>query len=317
MMRDFIHLGLCLLAFVATTARAELRFGIEPRGSAEETRAAFTRLADYLSRELNEPVRLVIADDFTDYGRKLQNREFDITFAAPATILYSMELKGPELAAVALDRDSGATLKGVFLVPKDSPIESLAQLKGKKIAYVAKSSQGYIVQSHTLRQAGLDPAKDVEAQFTQKLDRAVAAVLDGKADAAGVGDVVFGKLKGKMDLSSLRLLSTSPATPNWVVVSLHAGKTTTLKRALLKLAPGSAPAKSVMGEKNFVGFQDIDVAELDLLKTAVRAAKDSNRPQRTPAGASRRAGTLVAASVAPGYATEKNGRPLVCHVRLL
>jgi phosphonate transport system substrate-binding protein len=273
-MRNAIYLGLCLLAFTVSAARAELRFGIEPRGSAEETRSAFTPLAEYLARELDEPVRLVIADDFTDYGRRLQNREFDIAFAAPATILYSMELKGPELAAVALDRDSGATLKGVFLVPKDSPIESLAQLKGKTIAYVAKSSQGYIVQSHTLRQAGLDPVKDVEAQFTQKLDRAVAAVLDGKADAAGVGDVVFGKLKGKMDLSSLRVLSTSPATPNWVVVSLRAGMATKLKRALLKLAPGSALAKSVMGEKYFVGFQDLDVAELGLLRAAVRAVRE-------------------------------------------
>lgn len=273
-MRNLLHLGLWLLAIAASSAHAELRFGIEPRGSAEETRSAFTPLAEYLSRELDEPVRLVIADDFTDYGRKLQNREFDITFAAPATILYSMELTGPELAAVALDRDSGASLKGVFLVPKDSPIESLAQLKGKKIAYVAKSSQGYIVQSYTLRQAGVDPAKDIQAQFTQKLDRAVAVVLEGNADAAGVGDVVFSKLKGKMDLSSLRILSTSPATPNWVVVSLHPDKTPKIARALLKLKPGSATAKTVMGEKNFVGFQNLDIGALDFLKAAVRAAKD-------------------------------------------
>ena len=273
-MRNLIRFGLWLLVFAVPAAHAELRFGIEPRGSAEETRSAFAPLAEYLSRELDEPVRLVIAADFTDYGRKLQNREFDITFAAPATILYSMEIKGPELAAVALDRDSGATLKGVFLVPKESPIESLAQLKGKKIAYVAKSSQGYIVQSYTLRQAGVDPLKEVQAQFTQKLDRAVAAVLEGQADAAGVGDVVFSKLKGKMDLSSLRVLSTSPATPNWVVVSLRADKTADVARALHKLEKDSAPAKAVLGEKNFVGFQNIDVGELDFLKAAVRAVKN-------------------------------------------
>lgn len=269
-----IHLGMWLLAFAVPAAHAELRLGIEPRGSAEETRSAFAPLAEYLARELGEPVRLVIADDFTDYGRKLQAREFDLIFAAPATILYSMDIEGPELAAVALDRDSGTALKGVFLVPKDSPIESLTQLKGKRIAYVAKSSQGYIVQSHTLRQAGLDPVKDVEAQFTQKLDRAVAAVLDGKADAAGVGDVVFNKLKGKMDLASLRVLSTSPATPNWVMVNLRVGKTAELKRALLKLEPGSALARPVMGDKGFVGFQDIGIGELEFLKTAVRTAKD-------------------------------------------
>lgn len=265
---------LALLFSVSVNAWAELRFGIEPRGSSEETRQAFTPLAEYLVRELNEPVQLVIADDFTDYSRKLQNREFDITFAAPATILYSMDLTGRELAAVALDRDSGASLKGVFLVPKDSPIESLVQLKGKRVAYVAKSSQGYIVQSYTLREAGINPVNDIQAHFTQKLDRAVATVLEGKAEAAGVGDVVFSKLRGKMDLSLLRVLSTSPATPNWVIVSLHPDRTPKIARALLKLEKDSALAKSVLGQKNFIGFEHINVSELDFLRAAVHAAKN-------------------------------------------
>lgn len=272
-MKKFYVLTIVAL-LMSVNAWAELRFGIEPRGSAAETRLAFTPLAEYLTRELGEPVKLMIADDFTDYGRQLQNRAYDLTFAAPATILYNMDIQDPELVAVTLDRDSGATLKGVFLVPKDSPIQSLAQLKGKRIAYVAKSSQGYIVQSYTLRQAGIDPVKDIQAQFTQKLDLAVATLLEGKADAAGVGDVVFSKLKGKMDLSSLRVLSTSPATPNWVVVSLRTDKTASIARALHKLEKDSAPAKAVMGEKNFVGFQNIDVGELDFLKAAVHAVNN-------------------------------------------
>jgi ABC-type phosphate/phosphonate transport system substrate-binding protein len=102
----------------------------------------------------------------------------------------------------------------------------------------------------------------------------VATLLEGKADAAGVGDVVFSKLKGKMDLSSLRVLSTSPATPNWVVVSLRAEKTPRVTGALLKLERDSALAKTVLGQKGFVGFQGIDVKELDFLKAAVRAAKN-------------------------------------------
>ena len=269
-MRATLSTALLFLFFVSSVAHAELLLGIEPRGSAAETRQAFAPWAEYLAHELKEPVRLVIAGDFTDYGKRLQNREFDIAFAAPATILYSMDVTGPELAAVALDRDSGATLKGVFLVPKDSRIESLAQLKGKRIAYVAKSSQGYIVQSHTLRLAGIDPEKDIQAQFTQKLDRAVTAVIEDKADAAGVGDVVFSKLKGKMDLSPLRVLSTSPATPNWVVVSLRPDKSSAITRALFKLEAGSALAISALGQSNFVGFQKIELKQLDYLRAAVQ-----------------------------------------------
>jgi phosphonate transport system substrate-binding protein len=262
-----------LAIFWALPAFSELRFGIEPRGSATETRLAFTPLAEYLAHELGETVQLVVAEDFTDYGNKLQRREFDITLAAPATILYSAPINGPELAAVVLDRESGAALKGVFLVPKDSPIRSLTDLKGKRVAYVARSSQGYIVQSHTLRQAGIDPEKDIDALFTQRLDRAVAALIERNADAAGVGDVVFSKLRNKMDLSSLRVLASSPPTPNWVVVSLRGDKTAALKRALLKLEPGSALASAVLGKQSFIGFQSIDIEALAFLKDAVREAK--------------------------------------------
>lgn len=262
-----------LAIFWALPAFSELRFGIEPRGSATETRLAFTPLAEYLAHELGETVQLVVAEDFTDYGNKLQRREFDITLAAPATILYSAPINGPELAAVVLDRESGAALKGVFLVPKDSPIRSLTDLKGKRVAYVARSSQGYIVQSHTLRQAGIDPEKDIDALFTQRLDRAVAALIERNADAAGVGDVVFSKLRNKMDLSSLRVLASSPPTPNWVIVSFREDKTSALKRALLRLEPGSALSDTIMGTQNFVGFQGIDVEALEFLKEAVRDAK--------------------------------------------
>jgi ABC-type phosphate/phosphonate transport system substrate-binding protein len=187
--------------------------------------------------------------------------------------LYSTAINGSDLAAVALDRDSGAALRGVFLVPKGSTIRSLTDLKKRRVAYVAESSQSYIVQSHTLRHAGLDPIKDVDAQFTQRLDRAVRAVIDGKADAAGVGDVVFGKLRSKMDLSSLRVLASSPPTPNWVIVSFREDKTSALKRALLRLEPGSALSDTIMGTQNFVGFQGIDVEALEFLKEAVRDAK--------------------------------------------
>lgn len=276
-MRASLSTALLILVLVSSVTHAELRLGIEPRGSAAETQQAFAPLAEYLTRELQEPIRLIISDDFTDYDKRLQNREFDVAFAAPATILYSVDVTGAELTAVALDRDSGATLKGVFLVPKDAQIESLAQLKGKRIAYVAKSSQGYIVQSHTLRLAGIDPEKDIQAQFTQKLDRAVAAVIEGKADAAGVGDVVFSKLKGKMDLTSLRVLSTSPATPNWVMVSLRPDKSPRIMHALLKLEAGSPLAASALAPSNFVGFQKIDLDQLDYLKAAVRPIRGLGR----------------------------------------
>ena len=93
-----------------------------------------------------------------------------------------MELTGPN---PRWRLTAAAPLKGVFLVPKDSPIESLAAQR-KKIAYVAKSSQGYIVQSYTLRQAGVDPAIHSGAVHPETRPRGYSCI-EGKADAAECG----------------------------------------------------------------------------------------------------------------------------------
>lgn len=77
--------------------------------------------------------------------------------------------------------------KSMIIVKKDSAIQSVADLKGKKIAYQnVTSSAGFVWPAATLMDAGLDPLKDVQAITVKGHDQGVLAVLNGDVDAAAI-----------------------------------------------------------------------------------------------------------------------------------
>ncbi|MCX5197309.1 ABC transporter substrate-binding protein [Streptomyces sp. NBC_00249] len=79
----------------------------------------------------------------------------------------------------------GSSAGEAILVPKDSPLKSPAELRGKKIA-VAQGSSAHFQLIASLQQAGLAPA-DVQITLLQPAD-ALAAFNSGKVDAWAVWD---------------------------------------------------------------------------------------------------------------------------------
>lgn len=98
------------------------------------------------------------------------------------------------------------------LVPKDSPIKTLADLKGRKIA-LGKGSSAHNVAIKALALANLGP-KDVEFVFLSPAD-ATAAFSGGKVDAWVVWDPFFAiaeqryNARAVADTSDKRLVSSS------------------------------------------------------------------------------------------------------------
>ncbi|MNE48590.1 Phosphate-import protein PhnD precursor [compost metagenome] len=75
----------------------------------------------------------------------------------------------------------------MIIVKKDSDIQKIEDLKGKKIAYQnVTSSAGFVWPAGKMMEAGLDPLKDVEAITVKGHDQAVLSVLNGDVDAAAI-----------------------------------------------------------------------------------------------------------------------------------
>jgi TRAP transporter TAXI family solute receptor len=84
---------------------------------------------------------------------------------------------------------------GMYVVRADSPARSIADLKGKPVAFGAKGSGLVILARYVLDGIGLDQDKDFQAIYLEKAGDGPAMVADGRAAAlwgAGLGWPGFG-----------------------------------------------------------------------------------------------------------------------------
>jgi len=86
------------------------------------------------------------------------------------------------VAATRVPRQYGLSV----IVPKDSPIQSVADLKGKTVSPTTQGSVGHYLLLQALKEAGLS-ADDVTISFLQPVD-AAAAMSSGAIDAWSTWD---------------------------------------------------------------------------------------------------------------------------------
>jgi phosphonate transport system substrate-binding protein len=258
-------------------AQAEVRLGILPRLSAVELYDMFNPLALYLSKETGEKVCLVIPRDFDAFKAAARAGQIDVGFANP---LIYVQLKKEMLLdplALASETKAGPRFRGVIIARKDSAIRSIGDLRGKRLVFVEKSSAaGYIFQMMTLTSAGLDVKMDfVTLPFAKKHDVVVKAVFNGAADAGGLREDDLEKLKGSLDLSQIRIVAYTDYYPNWPLFAaptLRKELSEKLRQALLKLKPGSTPARQILGPAQLTGFVPVSDQDYDGLRQAAMAA---------------------------------------------
>jgi len=256
-------------------ASAEIKFGILPRLSPQELSTMFTPLAEYLSKETGEKVSLVIPKDFEAYKAAVKAGQVDIGLSNP--IIYVQLKKGSPLELLALSEEpkAGAKFRGIIIARKDSGIEKVQDLKGKKLIFVDKDSAGgYIFQMLTLSKAGLDIEKDfTNLPFAKKHDNVVMAVYNKTADAGGIREDDLDKLKDKVDLSQIKIVAYTDYFPNWPVYAtskLDKGAAGKVKAALLKLKKGDATTEKVAGPAKIAGFVSVTDKDYDMLRMAAQ-----------------------------------------------
>jgi phosphonate transport system substrate-binding protein len=271
-----------LAFFAASVARpgaasAEIKFGILPRLSAVEMSQMFSPLADYLTKETGDKVALVIPKDFDAFKNMVKAGQVDIAFANP--LIYVELRKAASLEPIALSSEikSGTRFRGIIIARKDSGIEKLQDLKGKKLSFVDKdSAAGYIFQMLLLSRAGLDVKKDfVQLPFAKKHDNVTMAVFNKTADAGGIREDDLDKMKDKVDLSQLKIVGYTDYFPNWPVFAspkLNKAVTAKIRAALLKLKPNDPQSDAILGAARLTGFAPVADKDYDNLRKAAAVA---------------------------------------------
>jgi phosphate/phosphite/phosphonate ABC transporter binding protein len=260
-----------LLGAAAPAAAEEIRLGVLPRLSATELTAMFTPLTERLSRATGKKVVLVIAKDFDTFEKQVRDGELDLGFANP--LVYVQLKKERDLTPLALgaEKKGGTRFRGILVVRKDSGLSDVAALKGKKLIFVdADSLGGYISQALLLKKQGFDLARDfVQLPYAKKHDNVVMAVVNKAADAGGIREDDLDKLKGKIDLSQVKILAYTEYFPNWALFAsprLAPASRDEVKAALLKIGSGDP----VLEAAKLTAFVPVADKDYDGLREAAR-----------------------------------------------
>lgn len=263
------------LAAAPRSATGEIMIGILPRLGPMELYDMFTPLAEYLERETGEKVRMVIPKSFNDFKNIVRSDLVDLGFSNP--LIYVQLRKDVKIdpLAVAAEPMAGTRFRGIIITRRDSGIRGIQDLKGKKLVFVERdSAAGRIFQMLTLRRAGFDLDRDFKAlPFAKRHDNVIMAVYNRVADAGGIREDDLEKCKGKADLSQLKVIAKTDHYPNWPLFAmprLSGEKAVKIRTALLKLVPGSAKARSVVGKASLTGFAPVTDSDYNQLREAAR-----------------------------------------------
>ena len=137
----------------------------------------------YLEKRLQQPVLFITAPDYKTFNERTQNRDY----AYVITVANAAYLAHTEAGYRPLLRPTIDT-RPVLVVAKDTPLEHSADLRNKTIALSDRLAIVSMQALSMLREAGLDPERDVMIQHQRNHAAAVNYVLSGEAAAAIVSD---------------------------------------------------------------------------------------------------------------------------------
>ena len=193
------------------SAGPELRLGVFPRRSSNVTQSMFKPLADALSQALNRKIVLETTYDFASFWEKVADNSYDIVHYNQYHYIKSHHDYGYRVIVRNVEFGH-EKIAGSILVRKDSNIETLQDLRGKKIIFGGgqKAMMAYIMPTYLLRQAGLEKG-DYFERFALSPPKAVVATYFRQAVAAGAGSYLLDlpTVKKEIDTSEMKYLATS------------------------------------------------------------------------------------------------------------
>lgn len=167
--------------------KPQLTFGVIPYDSDEAIKKGLEPLLKYLEENLNRQVVLNISSDFTSLETLLELGRIDIAWISQTAFERSRFNNHWEIVCrpVCFNKDYHFS---IFVVQKTSSINSLEDLKGRRIAYIDRlSDSGFSAAARYLRKNGIDPIQDFsQTIFTGLNSRSLEMLLNNEVGVAAL-----------------------------------------------------------------------------------------------------------------------------------
>lgn len=253
---------------------APIVMGVFPRRNVKATYRMFMPLARYLSDKLERKVELRTNKDFKTFWAALLQGEYDIVHMNQYHYVLANERQGYQ-AIVSNIEYGQKEIAGVLMTRKDSGIDSVAELRGKRVLFGGgpRAMQSYIVARWLLQNAGLARGDYIEI-FAKNPPNAIISTSHNQAEAAGVGNVVL-KLKvvnQSINIDEVKFLAKGPMLTHlpWAV-GKHVDTVTKEKIAKILLdMKHTETGRQVLKKAELDGFTIVQDSDFDLHREIIR-----------------------------------------------
>lgn len=196
----------------------ELRLALIPSDDSATEAKAFEPMRKNLEKTLGVPVRIIQVTDYSTVIEAMRNKKVEVALFGPLSYVLAHREAKAEAFAAGVDKSGNGLYYSLILVPKDSPIKSLMDLRGKKMALVdpASTSGGLIPREMVLNASGKEPEEFFgKVVYAGGHDAAALAMLNKSVDACAVASIDFGQFveSGKIAKDSYREIARSGALP--------------------------------------------------------------------------------------------------------
>jgi len=250
-----------------------VRFGVIPRYNPVVMYKRYQPIMDYLTNNTPYHFELKISRDYPEAVRYLRDGVTQISSLGDVTFIEASTLYGAIPILKPLNQEGVPYYRSAIIVPNDSPLKSLNELKDKTVAFGSPhSTSGNLIPRYMLWNNGVR-LQELAAFTNLKHHDAVAkAILKGQYDAGAVKDVIARKymsyglrvLAYSEPLPSVPFVVRKEASPNFIKA---------VKQALLKLDRNNPEHKKIMStwdDEFKYGFAEANSDDYGKIFTMIR-----------------------------------------------
>jgi phosphonate transport system substrate-binding protein len=155
----------------------------------------------------------------------MRSGRLHISAYSTGSVVYAVNLAGGVPFAIMRDAKGPSGYHLIVITQaKNDRINSVADLRGKRVAHVSQTSNsGHQAPVFFFSRLGVMPGRDYQVVFSGKHDTSALGVVNGDYDAGAVADTVLERMvaRGVIKASDYKVIYTSPVFPTAGFVHAH------------------------------------------------------------------------------------------------
>lgn len=196
----FLFILATLMPFHVHAEEDEFLLGLIPEENIFRQVMRHKPLAEYLSERLGVKVRFTILSRYPHIISRFVQRDLDGAFFGIFTAVLAEESLGVVPIARTVNLNGSSTAKSYIFTTRSTGIKTLADMRGKKAAFVDKyTATGFLYTLAYLRERGIRNPESFfsDYYFSGSHDTTVYTVLAGRAEIGTVKGRILDKLGRK------------------------------------------------------------------------------------------------------------------------